>query len=51
MGLGLYYANLVMQLNDGELVFPGREDVKVPEHFTGAIVALVFKENKPSVQR
>ena len=33
MGLGLYYANLVMELSGGELVFPEREDVEVPEAF------------------
>jgi hypothetical protein len=43
MGLGLYYANLTMQLNDGELVFPDRNDAEVPETFDGAVVALTFK--------
>ena len=42
MGLGLYYANLVMELSGGELVFPEREDVDVPEVFDGAVIALVF---------
>lgn len=45
MGLGLYYANLVMQLNDGQLAFPNRDDVDVPEEFDGAVVAMVFKGN------
>jgi signal transduction histidine kinase len=45
MGLGLYYANLVMQLNDGQLAFPSREDVDVPDEFDGAIVAMVFKRS------
>ncbi len=43
MGLGLYYANLAMNLNDGELLFPAMDDFDVPEEFNGAIVALVFK--------
>jgi hypothetical protein len=43
MGLGLYYATLVMQLNDGELVFPNRDDVDIPEEFDGAVLGLQFK--------
>ena len=44
MGLGLYYANLVMELNGGRLVFPDREDIGVPPEFDGAVVALVFPQ-------
>lgn len=43
MGLGLYYANLTMQLNDGELVFPDRHDADVPDEFDGAVIGLAFK--------
>ncbi|MFL9669998.1 ATP-binding protein [Variovorax sp. AB1(2024)] len=46
MGLGLYYANLAMNLNDGELLFPSVSDFDIPEEFTGAVIALVFKEEK-----
>ncbi|WP_418132665.1 ATP-binding protein [Variovorax sp. 375MFSha3.1] len=46
MGLGLYYANLAMHLNDGELLFPSISDFDIPEEFTGAVVALAFKEGK-----
>jgi signal transduction histidine kinase len=46
MGLGLYYANLAMELNGGQLVFPDRSDLQVPEEFDGAVVALVFGEPK-----
>jgi signal transduction histidine kinase len=46
MGLGLYYANLAMNLNDGELLFPSMDDFDVPEEFNGAVVALAFKEGK-----
>ena len=42
MGVGLYYANMVMELNGGRLEFPGREEAAVPERFDGAVVALIF---------
>lgn len=43
MGLGLYYSNMVMQLNEGrlEVVTPG--DAGAPSGVNGAAVALVFK--------
>lgn len=44
MGLGLYYANLAMELNGGQLVFPEQGEVELPEEFDGAVVALIFKE-------
>ena len=43
MGLGLYYANLAMELNGGQLVFPRRSEVGVPAEYDGAIVAMIFK--------
>lgn len=43
MGLGLYYANLAMNLNDGELLFPSIDDFDIPEEFNGAVVAMAFK--------
>ena len=43
MGLGLYYANLAMNLNDGELIFPSIDDFDIPEDFNGAVVAMAFK--------
>ena len=42
MGLGLYYANLAMELNGGQLVFPQRGEVDVPEECDGAVVAMIF---------
>lgn len=42
MGMGLYYANMVMQMNDGELMFPQKGDADIPEEFDGAILALRF---------
>ena len=46
MGLGLYYANLAMELNGAQLVFPQPGEVEVSDEFDGAIVALIFKEAK-----
>ena len=43
MGLGLYYANLAMELNGGHLEFPHRNDVNLPDQYDGAIVSMVFK--------
>jgi signal transduction histidine kinase len=44
MGLGLYYANLVMELCGGKLTFPSTDDVDLPDGFDGALVALEFQE-------
>lgn len=44
MGMGLYYANMVMELNDGALLFPELSETEVPERYDGAIVALRFKK-------
>lgn len=46
MGLGLYYANLAMELNEGQLVFPQPGEIKVPNQYDGALVAMVFKESR-----
>ena len=46
MGLGLCYANLAMELNGGRLVFPHSGEVEIPSEFDGAVVALIFKEDK-----
>lgn len=43
MGLGLYYANLVAELNGGRLAFPDRDEADVPVKFDGAVLALVFE--------
>jgi signal transduction histidine kinase len=42
MGIGLYYTNMVMELNSGRLAFPEADDIGVPGRFDGAILALVF---------
>ena len=44
MGLGLYYANLAMELNGGRLAFPQPGEVELPDEFDGAAIALIFKE-------
>ena len=46
MGLGLYYANLAMELNGGYLAFPSQGEVDIPEEYDGAVVAMIFKANK-----
>ncbi len=46
MGLGLYYANLVMELSNGSIQFPDAADVGLPEEASGAVVALIFEEKK-----
>jgi signal transduction histidine kinase len=46
MGMGLYYANMVMELNEGSLEFPSRLDTDVPEIYDGAIIALRFHQIK-----
>ncbi len=43
MGLGLYYANLAMELNGGQLVFPQPGEVEIPHGFDGAVIAMIFK--------
>ena len=43
MGLGLYYANMVMELNGGRIAFPGLGDVEIPGEFNGAAIALIFQ--------
>ncbi len=46
MGLGLYYANLVMELNGGQLAFPQPGEVELPPGLDGAVVALIFGEDR-----
>jgi signal transduction histidine kinase len=47
MGLGLYYVNMVCELNDARLVIgPNREDVGVPAAYDGAIFAILFPKKR-----
>lgn len=42
MGIGMYYANAVMETLGGELVLLTHKDIKLPKKIDGAVVALVF---------
>lgn len=42
MGVGLYYSNMVMEINGGRLLFPDTQAADVPDEFTGAVLALIF---------
>lgn len=43
MGLGLYYVNLVCELNNARLVIaPDREDTGIPPAYNGAAFAIIF---------
>ncbi len=46
MGVGLYYTNMVMELNSGRLAFPDADEANVPEEIDGAILALVFGQGR-----
>jgi len=46
MGLGLYYANLAMELSGGKLIFPQPGDLDLPDYIDGAVVAFVFQGAK-----
>ena len=42
MGLGLYFADLVMNMIGGKLIFPDCSDLEIPSAYNGACIALVF---------
>ncbi len=42
MGLGLYFADLVMNMIGGKLLFPDNLDLEIPKVYNGACIALVF---------
>lgn len=42
MGLGLYFADLVMNMIGGKLLFPDNSDLDIPHVYNGACIALVF---------
>jgi len=46
MGLGLYYASLVMELAGGKILFLDSKDYELPESVTGAVIALEFQNEK-----
>jgi len=42
MGLGLYFADVVMNMVGGKLLFPDSLDLNIPKAYNGACIALVF---------
>ncbi|MBN1007007.1 ATP-binding protein [Amphritea pacifica] len=42
MGIGLYYADMVMKSHKGRLAFPNNGDISIPKVCKGAVVSLVF---------
>ncbi|NRR90834.1 ATP-binding protein [Winogradskyella undariae] len=46
MGLGLYFADLVMKMTGGKLLFPDVADLDLPPAYTGACIVLVFPKNQ-----
>lgn len=46
MGIGLYYADMVMKAHAGRLAFPENNSVEMPKIITGACVGLVFKKEE-----
>jgi len=42
MGLGLYFADLVMNMMGGKLLFPDNSDLDIPKPYNGACIALIF---------
>lgn len=48
MGVGLYYTNMVMELNSGRLAFPDADEANAPDGFDGAVLAIVFSKGGES---
>jgi signal transduction histidine kinase len=46
MGLGLYYVNMVMQMNGGMLRYLEPNEIELPDGYDGAIAALIFRKGK-----
>ena len=46
MGIGMYYARLVMEACGGFVAFPAAEDVGLSKAYDGAITALVFSKGE-----
>ncbi|MEN3950288.1 ATP-binding protein [Iodidimonas sp. SYSU 1G8] len=46
MGIGMYYARLVMEACGGFVAFPEAEDVGLPRAYDGAVTALVFSKGE-----
>ncbi len=46
MGLGLYYANMVMETIGGRLLIMQPEELELPPQYTGAAVVMLFNKGK-----
>jgi nitrogen fixation/metabolism regulation signal transduction histidine kinase len=46
MGVGLYYAKMVMELNGGRFAFPSADEAGVPEGLDGAVLVLIFEKGE-----
>ncbi|TCQ74032.1 histidine kinase/DNA gyrase B/HSP90-like ATPase [Raoultella ornithinolytica] len=46
MGIGLYYADMVMKAHSGRLVFPNVSTIDIPVVTKGACIVLVFDKDK-----
>ena len=44
MGIGMYYARLVMEALGGFVAFPDRKDVGLKKAYSGAVTAFVFPQ-------
>jgi len=44
MGLGLYYTNMALEINNAKLIFTNAEDAGIPEKYDGAVIAFLFEE-------
>lgn len=44
MGIGLYYTNMAMEINNGRLIFPANDEIELPDGIDGAVLALVFEK-------
>lgn len=44
MGLGLYYTNMALEINNAKLVFTNAKDAGIPEKYDGAVIAFLFEE-------
>ncbi len=48
-GLGLYYTNMALQINNARLIFTNAVDAGIPLEYDGAVVAFLFEEENDAV--
>ncbi len=46
MGLGLYFVNMTMQAHGGRLDFPQPSEQGLPQAYDGAVLSMIFKDQK-----